>query len=189
MAEGISPTDSIILSVVLSVVLSGLVGFIVAMIVKYKFKPHIEVIFEQTRSELISSMFVSINQVHERMKNVFEILERQNRFVPDHAITLNFNQNDANLIQFHHQTINSIFESFRNFTDYRYHLTNEEFLTLENYVHFTNLFMNDLDRRPFAQYAPELLSSRRDFAFEIIRLFPKHISNDFKTLWNATLNG
>lgn len=165
------------------IIVGVLTGFIVAMIVKYKFPPKIEVIFETTRNEIISSMFDSVMRVHNSMNDVFDILQRQNNFDPTRGGTILVNDRDARLFVMPYRTICNTYDSYAN-SNFQTHITHEEHLTFLNYFNFSKLFMDCLLQQPIREYSPENLTARQNYALRLITLFPDQVPDIFKNAWN-----
>lgn len=174
---------NIIVSNLAEIAVAALMGFIVAMIIKYKFPPKIEVIFETTRNEIISSMFDSVMRVHNSMKDIFDILQCQDNFDPDHGGTIFVNKDDARLFLVPYTEICNIYDSYER-SNFQTHITHEEHLEFLNYFNFSKLFMDCLMKQPIREYSPENLAARQNHALCLISLFPKQVPDVFRNDWN-----
>jgi len=172
--------------VLVNTLISIAVSIIVALILRYFIIENINRIHNKNRDGMIRGLLTDAHRVHNIMKSVFAIIVEQQDFTPNHVcVLLHLTDGEKGRLNYYHNQIHAISERMIAFNDWKLFMDYDENLTIANYVHYSDLFLEPL-LREIPQYSTEDLEERKKYALKIIDLFGDLVPEEFRNDWNQT---
>lgn len=169
--------------IIINTILSVVVSVIVALILKHFIIEDLNRIHNKNRIGMIQGLLSETYRIDNIMKSVFAIIEEKTDFTPNHGCTLlSLTDGEKNRLRYYYDQIHKIFESMKQFKDWKSHMTYTESLAIANYANYSDQFMEFLIRN-IPEYFPEMLSVRKKYALEIIDLLDDFVTGEFKDAW------